>query len=527
MSARVRRCGVACAALLALMVPVAGTAGAQVHAASAMTPPNVAVTDSQLLSYQGPALAVDPTNPAHLAVSYSEGSQQAACYLGQSFDGGATWHDVALVGQGGVMALPAGEKGCLRNSLTIAPDGTLYFAITASAPSSGGPRSVKIFLLTSTDGGASFSAPVAIDTQPLPPPNVGDQEPRMAVDPASGRLYVGWQQVTGKFASEAILVASSTNHGQGFSAPVKVSPSSEVNGGLQSLTVGANGRLYVDYINDLQGAPGKPVLNNLVQVSTSTDQGQTFSAPVTVFQAAICNTTAACPPGLGALIFDVPTSISVTGTPGTVVATTNTLMGQQGRVLFAISTDYGATWSVPRVIGVPAGLGSDSQLTPAVAVAPNGRIDIVYYDINAAGSSESTYLTSSANQGTSFSAPQLLSSVASNLDVGPGGGFGNDSFTSNQLVASTNTATYAAWTDSRRGTTVNAKTDIFSATVPATGAGYHLVASDGGIFSYGDASFFGSAGAQVLNKPIVGMAATPDGGGYWLVASDGGIFSYG
>ncbi len=30
-----------------------------------------------------------------------------------------------------------------------------------------------------------------------------------------------------------------------------------------------------------------------------------------------------------------------------------------------------------------------------------------------------------------------------------------------------------------------------------------------------------------LNKPIVGIAATPDGGGYWLVASDGGIFNYG
>ena len=30
-----------------------------------------------------------------------------------------------------------------------------------------------------------------------------------------------------------------------------------------------------------------------------------------------------------------------------------------------------------------------------------------------------------------------------------------------------------------------------------------------------------------LNRPIVGMAATPDGGGYWLVASDGGIFTFG
>jgi hypothetical protein len=53
------------------------------------------------------------------------------------------------------------------------------------------------------------------------------------------------------------------------------------------------------------------------------------------------------------------------------------------------------------------------------------------------------------------------------------------------------------------------------------------VASDGGIFSFGDAGYFGSTGAVHLNKPIVGMAATPDGKGYWLVASDGGIFSFG
>ncbi|HEX5266987.1 MAG TPA: hypothetical protein VFW24_09455 [Acidimicrobiales bacterium] len=57
--------------------------------------------------------------------------------------------------------------------------------------------------------------------------------------------------------------------------------------------------------------------------------------------------------------------------------------------------------------------------------------------------------------------------------------------------------------------------------------GYWLVASDGGVFTYGDARYFGSAGAIHLSKPIVGMAATPDGKGYWLVASDGGIFTYG
>ena len=60
-----------------------------------------------------------------------------------------------------------------------------------------------------------------------------------------------------------------------------------------------------------------------------------------------------------------------------------------------------------------------------------------------------------------------------------------------------------------------------------SGNGYWVVATDGGIFAFGDAHYFGSTGGIVLNQPIVGMAATPDGGGYWFVASDGGVFSYG
>jgi len=57
--------------------------------------------------------------------------------------------------------------------------------------------------------------------------------------------------------------------------------------------------------------------------------------------------------------------------------------------------------------------------------------------------------------------------------------------------------------------------------------GYWLVASDGGVFSFGDARYYGSTGGRRLNQPIVAMAATPDGHGYWLVASDGGIFTFG
>ena len=60
-----------------------------------------------------------------------------------------------------------------------------------------------------------------------------------------------------------------------------------------------------------------------------------------------------------------------------------------------------------------------------------------------------------------------------------------------------------------------------------TGTGYWQVASDGGLFAFGGAQFHGSMGGKPLNKPIVGMAPTPTGGGYWEVASDGGLFAFG
>ncbi len=56
------------------------------------------------------------------------------------------------------------------------------------------------------------------------------------------------------------------------------------------------------------------------------------------------------------------------------------------------------------------------------------------------------------------------------------------------------------------------------------GGGYWEVAADGGVFSFGDAHFYGSAADLRLGQPFVGMAATPDGGGYWLVARTGAIY---
>jgi hypothetical protein len=59
------------------------------------------------------------------------------------------------------------------------------------------------------------------------------------------------------------------------------------------------------------------------------------------------------------------------------------------------------------------------------------------------------------------------------------------------------------------------------------GHGYWLVASDGGIFAFGDAPFRGSAAGADLGTSVTGIAPTHDGRGYWLVAATAGVLTFG
>ena len=60
-----------------------------------------------------------------------------------------------------------------------------------------------------------------------------------------------------------------------------------------------------------------------------------------------------------------------------------------------------------------------------------------------------------------------------------------------------------------------------------SGNGYWLVARDGGVFCFGDASFFGSTGGQGLRALIGGMVPTTTGAGYWLWGQDGSVHPFG
>ncbi|MDQ1456926.1 MAG: hypothetical protein QOH28_2546 [Actinomycetota bacterium] len=67
---------------------------------------------------------------------------------------------------------------------------------------------------------------------------------------------------------------------------------------------------------------------------------------------------------------------------------------------------------------------------------------------------------------------------------------------------------------------------IVAMATTADGAGYWLVAADGGIFSF-NAPFYGALAGWPLAQPVVGMTATPTGHGYWIVTGDGAVFPFG
>ena len=187
----------------------------------------------------------------------------------------------------------------------------------------------------------------------------------------------------------------------------------------------------------------------------------------------------------------------------------------------AATPDGGGYWEVEANGDVfNFGDASPSSNDLPGTVAMTALSDSSYLEAGAAGSvifQGGTFATYSA--GTSFSHNEPIVGMAadhSNRGLGywlvdaDGGVF---SFGS------------APFYGSMGGTTLD-KPIVGMAATP-DGGGYWLVASDGGIFSFGDATFYGSMGGQSLNQPIVGIASTPDGNGYWEVASDGGIFNYG
>ncbi len=278
-----------------------------------------------------------------------------------------------------------------------------------------------------------------------------------------------------------------------------------------------------------------PALSNVVgngslQVVEGTDQGPGGSGSVWVLDAATGRTdwTAS---NIGRVIGSVVTAdLSGGGYDDVIVPTiagTRIFDGRSGAEIADLSPALGLQ-NAPLVTADPNGtIGITLAGYTASIGSPNGVGEIDHYEIAASNGP-------AAVGGSAWPMfhhdPQLTGNIGGTTPIGsiPRCSVPSAAFTGYDLVASDGGVfTYGQmpFCGSTGGIRLNAPI-VGMAMAPNTG-GYWEVAADGGIFTYGNTQFFGSMGGRPLNRPIVGMAATPDGKGYWEVAADGGIFTFG
>ena len=133
-----------------------------------------------------------------------------------------------------------------------------------------------IFVATSTDGGQSFPTRVRLDRTPEEAPYSIHESPRMAAG-TRGEVYVVWN-ARGRGGGRDIRVSASYNRGISFTPSVKVNDTETGSAGFESIAVAPDGTLYVSWLDGrLRDERGSGVY-----IDRSTDRGRSFGKDVRI-----------------------------------------------------------------------------------------------------------------------------------------------------------------------------------------------------------------------------------------------------
>lgn len=438
---------------------------------------NVDVTGNSY-NQNEPHIAINPTDSNKLVVGYNDYRNKKDYWLyypqvGWSYsdNGGATWSfgaDVSLASYhytgDPVVAFESGGNNA-------------YLAGMAWNDQTDG----SIWIAKSTNGGHSFGTPTIIAAGSAG--NYYFDKPWLSINPANNHIYMAWVKRIPDNAnptSMTIWFTRSIDGGATFSSPVQVG--SDLNTitypkshGPQ-IAVGSGGKVYVSWHTSEKGiSPSDSTWQPpRIFISESIDDGVTFGSS---------NLVAIKQNSLPAIFISMGADPS-SGRIYIAYAERPTYPGDLD-IYVATSTSAVGPWTIKRVNDDSVGNGK-VQMWPSLSVAPNGRVDVIWYDFRDPSGKLNLYYSASKDEGATWEANTKVTDIVPGFT--PTSLFAGDYNT----VVSTNEKAVAVWMDNRLGDPEIYTSNLMMPTNLPPGAGIATPNSGGTIPSvyYGNPTTF-------------------------------------
>jgi hypothetical protein len=438
-------------------------------------------------AHSTPQIARNPVT-GELVIASAEVRTKKTCDIHVSADDGRTWFE-----GGSPMTKPFTDCSLQATNgpyitLQFTPEGTLFASFFGSDPKyvtalnrNDIPR--HIFVARSEDSGRTWSTSMAFEGKEGDPGIGGSRRAQLSVDNKNPlNVYVGWQK--GGFSTPAPgaarrgMISVSHDGGRNFGPPQELS---DARGGGQPRTaVDSKGVVHAIWAADTFGTPtGDAAPPRPIQYRRSIDQGRTWSAlqdidPGNVGFSFNRRQLIAVDPVTDAIFVTWAgnTNPKARRPPANVPSTPEF---DDREIMFRASTDGGTTWSPSKTVNDDAAKQNIQHYNPGISVAPNGRLDIAWYDFRNsptpefegpggnAGGANDIYAASSYDKGSTFSTNVRVSDRTIDRNIGV---WSNNAHSQTSVaITSSNEATYIAWQDSRNGDAINNTEDIYFAKV--------------------------------------------------------------
>ena len=243
------------------------------------------------VSDERPAVTADPTR-AHTAYlvwarhrSAPASTAAGAAYFSRTTDGGKSWSAARAI-----YDTPIGLQTS-ANQIVVMPNGELVNVFNELGLDSGShhPRHDRIAVIRSTDGGSTWTKPMTLahssvagvtDPQTGAVIRVGDSFTDIAVDPRpdTRTIYAAWgDSGFTPDGTQQVALASSTDGGRTWSAPIAVSTDRGAQAFVPTVAVNVRGDVAVTYYSFVASKHPSRALMTQYWITFSKDGGRTWT----------------------------------------------------------------------------------------------------------------------------------------------------------------------------------------------------------------------------------------------------------